>query len=83
MNLATRPTPMVEQAAGRPQAHAEAHRRSTRRRWREIQVPNEKYAAEAVQKAIDGLDALEAEMVKEQRKEARPKARKYVLEPKG
>lgn len=82
VNLATRKTPMHEQAAAVHKLtlkHTDFHQR----RWREIQVPNEKYAAEAVQKAVEGLDALEAEMVKEQRKEAQPKDRKYVLEQKG
>ena len=82
VNLATRETPMVEQAKAVHKLtikHTDFHQKL----WREIQVPNEKYAEEAVQKAVEGLDALEAEMVKEQRETAQPKEHQYVLEPTG
>jgi lysophospholipase L1-like esterase len=82
VNLATRPTPMAEQARAVHKLtikHTDFHQK----RWREVQVPNENYAEEAIQKAVDGLDALEAEMVKEQRKTAQPKKHQYVLEPTG
>ncbi len=82
VNLATRPTPMVEQALGVHQLTLK-HNNIHYTRWRNLQVPLERHVSTALVEAIADIDRLEAEVVKEQREEARPVDRKYILEPKS
>ncbi|HEV2177997.1 MAG TPA: SGNH/GDSL hydrolase family protein [Terriglobia bacterium] len=80
VNLALEPTPMEEQAKAAndlTRKHNEVHFA----RWRLVQVPLEKDRAPEVQAALDGLDRLEAELVKEQRAAAQPKTHRYELTP--
>jgi lysophospholipase L1-like esterase len=80
VNLATYPTPMVRQAAA-------VHRLTLRhndlhfQRWRTFQVPLASRGYPNLTKAIDGLDALESDMIAEQREEARPVAHHFELSP--
>jgi lysophospholipase L1-like esterase len=79
VNLGILPTPMWKQAAHVHQLtlkRAEVHQV----RWRQIQVPLEKEAPASLAKALEGLDALDAEVAKQQREAARPKKRRYELE---
>lgn len=81
INLAILPTPMVEQAEGVHQLtlkHTSLHQT----RWRVIQVPYARETSYELFKALQALDGLEAEMVKQQRDAAQPVDRKYVLERK-
>lgn len=78
INLATLPTPMFDQAVAVHNLtlkHNDLHFH----RWRAIQAPpitdNEAHIA----KAIEALDAIEADIVKAQRKEAQPKPHKFEL----
>jgi lysophospholipase L1-like esterase len=83
VNLATLATPMAEQAS---KVHdltiqrANAHNH----RWRNIQVAKayQDYAKKpGFAKALEGFDALEAEIQVEQRAAAQPKAHKFELKP--
>ena len=82
VNLATLATPMSEQAAN---VHQLTLRRATlhNQRWRMIQVPYQAYnKSSGFSKALDGLDALEAEVQVEQRAAAQPKPHKFELKAK-
>ena len=83
MNLATLATPMAKQAAAVHQLtlkRAKAHND----RWRSFQVPNQAYAKTAgFAKALEGLDAFEAEILAEQRAAAQPKPHRFELKPKS
>jgi hypothetical protein len=78
INLAELPTPMMRQAA-------EVHDLTLRHnavhatRWRNIQVPMEKNQTPHLLKALDGLDELEADLLREQRAAAQPKPRHFEL----
>ncbi len=80
LNLADYPTPMFRQAMA-------VHRLTLRhndlhfQRWRSFQVPLEGRGYPSLSKALEGLDALESDMVVEQRKEAMPVPRRYELAP--
>jgi lysophospholipase L1-like esterase len=80
INLASLPTPMARQAA-------EVHMLTLRHnnihatRWRQVQVPMEKDNTAHLLKALDALDELEADLVKEQRAAAQPKPRLYEVVP--
>ena len=83
VNLATLATPMSEQAAN-------VHKLTIRRakahndRWRSIQVPYQEYnKTPGFAKALEGLDALEAEIQVDQRAAAQPKPHKFELKPKS
>jgi len=78
VNLATLPTPMARQAA---EVHALTLRHNNIHfaRWRQIQVPMEKDNAPHLLKALDALDELESDVLKEQRAAAQPKPRRYEL----
>ena len=80
INLAELPTPMARQAA---EVHALTlrHNNVHAARWRQIQVPLEKSYSPQVSKALDALDDLEAEIVRQQRAAAMPKARRFELTP--
>ncbi len=80
VNLAELPTPMMRQAA-------EVHQLTLRHnslhatRWRNIQVPMEKDQTPHLLKALDALDELEADLIREQRATAQPKARHFEVLP--
>jgi lysophospholipase L1-like esterase len=80
VNLAELPTPMMRQAA-------EVHQLTLRHnalhatRWRNIQVPMEKDQTPHLLKALDALDELEADLIREQRATAQPKARHFEVVP--
>jgi lysophospholipase L1-like esterase len=82
VNLAEHPTPMFRQAAA-------VHRLTLRhndihfQRWRTLQVPLEGRGYLNLTKAIEGLDALESDMIAEQREEARPVPHRFELAPGG
>jgi len=80
INLAELPTPMARQAA---EVHALTlrHNNVHAARWRQIQVPLEKNYSAQVSKALDALDDLEADLVRQQRAAALPKARHFELMP--
>jgi hypothetical protein len=78
INLAVLATPMVKQAAKVHQltlSHNDIHYA----RWRKYEVPFDK--SPHLREALDGLDALEADIVREQRAAARPTAHRYELRP--
>jgi lysophospholipase L1-like esterase len=80
INLATLPTPMARQAA---EVHALTLRHNTLHftRWRQVQVPMEKDNTPHLLKALDALDELEADVLKEQRAAAQPRPRHYEVIP--
>jgi hypothetical protein len=80
INLAVLPTPMEKQAA---QVHelTRRHNEIHFTRWRDVQVPLETNRSRNLSRAIRALDALEADLVKQQRAAARPKERHYQLQP--
>ena len=80
INLAELPTPMARQAA---EVHALTlrHNNIHAARWRQIQVPSEKDNSPHVSKALDALDELEADVIRQQRAAAIPKTRRFELSP--
>jgi lysophospholipase L1-like esterase len=78
INLAELPTPMMRQAA---EVHALTlrHNNVHATRWRNIQVPMEKDQTPHLLKALDALDELEADLLREQRAAAQPKARHFEV----
>lgn len=77
-NLAELPTPMLEQAAAvhaLTLQHASIHNT----RWRQVQVPLQRYQSPELLEALKGLDELEAALVKQQRQTALPLLRSYEL----
>lgn len=78
VNLALLPTPMVRQAA---EVHALTlkHNNIHYTRWRMAQVPLEKQNPPHLREAMDALDALEADLVLQQRATAQPRARRFQL----
>jgi lysophospholipase L1-like esterase len=80
VNLAEHPTPMSRQAAA-------VHRLTLRhndihfQRWRTLQAPLEGRGYPNLARAIEGLDALESDMIAEQREEARPVPHRFELAP--
>ena len=80
VNLALLPTPMVRQALD---VHALTirHNQMHYERWRHLQVPLQEQKLERLQNALDSLDALEAELIGQQRAAAQPKPRRYELSP--
>ncbi len=80
VDLATRRTPMVEQAFA---VHllTTKHTRLQIFRWQEIQVGLDGHAAAEAARAVAALDALESRLVAEQRETARPRPRRYELRP--
>jgi lysophospholipase L1-like esterase len=80
INLALEPTPMMKQASSVHDLtlkHNEVHFG----RWREVQVPLQDYHWSQEQAALDALDKLEDEIVRQQRARAQPKPRHYELAP--
>lgn len=80
VNLATLPTPMAKQALD---VHALTirHNQIHYARWRNVQVPLQEQKLERLQPALDSLDALETELIEQQRAAAQPKPRRYELAP--
>ena len=80
INLAELPTPMARQAA---EVHALTLRHNNIHavRWRQVQVPMERYNSSHISKALDALDELEADLIKEQRATAQPRPRHFELVP--
>jgi lysophospholipase L1-like esterase len=80
VNLALLPTPMAKQAM---QVHALTllHNNIHFIRWRQVQVPFEKENLPSMQKALEGLDMLEMDVVRRQRAAAQPLPHKYELTP--
>lgn len=78
INLATLPTPMAKQAAT---VHDLTLKHNTVHfaRWRQVQVPLANEQAPHLQAALDALDALEADLVQQQRAAAQPKAHHFTL----
>ena len=52
-------------------------------RWRTVQIPYERAAAEHLGRALSGLDGIESEIVADQRKMAQPKPHRFELTPKA
>jgi hypothetical protein len=50
-------------------------------RWRQLQVPLQELKLDRLQPAMDSLDALEVELLAQQRAAAQPKPRHYELSP--
>jgi len=78
VNLATLPTPMARQA-GQVHALTLRHNNLHATRWRQVQVPLEKDAAPHLLKALDALDELEADVIREQRAAAQPLPHRFEL----
>ncbi|MCU1235638.1 MAG: lipolytic enzyme family [Candidatus Solibacter sp.] len=78
VNLAELPTPMMRQAA---EVHALTLKHNVMHftRWRTLQVPMEKNQTAHLLKALDALDELEGDLLKEQRAAAQPKARHFEV----
>lgn len=80
VNLAILPTPMLEQANA---VHALTWKRVDLHqvRWREVQFKFLGDTSAALKKAIDGLDALDADIAARQRAAAQPKLHHFELTP--
>jgi hypothetical protein len=82
INLADIDTPMLRQALAVHDAtlrHNDLHFL----RWRTVQVPNDNRGYPGLAKALEGLDALEADLVAEQRAKAKPVPHRFELVPKS
>ena len=80
INLAELSTPMSKQAMT-VETLTEKHNTVHFVRWRMIQVPFTGVSAPHLQTALDDLNALDGELVEEQRAAALPKTRTYELIP--
>lgn len=80
VNLAVLPTPMARQA-GQVHRLTVNHNTIHFARWRLVQVPLQDNRSRQFPKALRALDALEADLVDQQRAAAQPKARRYELVP--
>jgi hypothetical protein len=80
INLAALPTPMAKQAKA---VHALTlkHNNLHFAAWRQVQVPFQDDKSPNVAKAIEAMNALEAEVIAEQRAAAQPKPHRYELAP--
>jgi lysophospholipase L1-like esterase len=80
INLADLATPMARQAAD---VHALTlkHNNIHFARWRSVQVPMEKSTAPHLREAMESLDALEGDVIREQRAAAMPKPHQFELRP--
>lgn len=81
INLATLPTPMLRQALEVHSLTLE-HNDVHFLRWRQVQVPYQRLRPADAAKAMEGLDAIEAAIVENQRAAAHPERHKYELSPK-
>jgi lysophospholipase L1-like esterase len=81
INLATLPTPMLMQSL-KVHELTRQHNEIHFQRWRAFQVPMEnKVSPSAMKKALEGLDALEEDLVRQQREAAQPQERQFTLTP--
>jgi hypothetical protein len=80
VNLAGLDTPMARQAMAVHHLTLR-HNNVHFERWRTVQVPNEGDKYPALAKAIEGLDALEADVVNDQRAKAKPVPHRFELVP--
>jgi lysophospholipase L1-like esterase len=80
VNLAQLDTPMNRQAAAVHDLTLR-HNNLHFQRWRTYQVPLEKKVYPNLARALEGLDALEADMVAEQRAKAKPRTHRFELVP--
>jgi lysophospholipase L1-like esterase len=78
VNLATYETPMSKQAAS-VLAATKKHNDLHFQRWRSLEVPYENLNKEGVAKTNEGMDMIEATLVKQQRAAAQPKPRSFRL----
>jgi lysophospholipase L1-like esterase len=80
INLALLPTPMLKQAQA---VHGLTNRHNSIHfdRWREVQVPLQDNPSHRIRKAMEALDSLEADLVKQQRAAAQPQPHHYELVP--
>jgi lysophospholipase L1-like esterase len=80
INLAVLPTPMVKQAKavhGLTLKHNNLHFAA----WRQVQFPFQDNKSRNIAKALSAMNALEAEVIAEQRAAAQPKPHRYELTP--
>lgn len=82
VNLAELDTPMYRQAKAVHDLTLQ-HNNLHFQRWRTMQVPYERRGYPALAKAIEGLEALEADMVAEQRAKAKPVPHRFELVPRS
>jgi lysophospholipase L1-like esterase len=82
VNLAMLDTPMFRQAKSVHELTLN-HNNLHFERWRRYQVPNERRGYPGLAKAIEGLDALEADIIAEQRAKAKPVSHRFELVPKA
>jgi lysophospholipase L1-like esterase len=82
VNLATLATPMARQAA-RVHQLTLRHNNLHFARWRSLQVPYQDLISPHLARAIEELDALELELVADQKAAAQPVAHKFELKPKA
>lgn len=80
VNLAVEPTPMLKQALAVHKLTVE-HNNIHFARWRNIQVPLDGDAAAHKQSAMESLDQLEADLIREQHAAAQPKPHHFTLTP--
>lgn len=80
INLATLPTPMLEQARHVHDLTLK-HNNIHFIRWRNIQVPLQDEDESRLARALEALDALEADVVQEQRAAAQPRPHEFELVP--
>ncbi len=80
INLATLATPMARQAAAVHDLTVK-HNQIHFARWRDVDLPLKDIQADHKRAALDALDALEAELVEQQRAAAQPKSHRYELTP--
>lgn len=80
INLALEPTPMSKQAS-RVRDLTVKHNDIHFARWRDVQVGLQDYQFSGEPAAVNALDALEQEVVQQQRGAAQPVARHYELLP--
>jgi hypothetical protein len=80
VNLALLPTPMAKQALDM-HALTLKHNQIHFTRWRQVQVPLQDQASDRLQPALESLDALEADLIAQQRAAAQPRPRHYELSP--
>jgi lysophospholipase L1-like esterase len=80
INLATLSTPMAKQAKA---VHALTlkHNNLHFAAWRQVQVPFQDDKSPNIAKALEAMNALEAEVIAEQRAAAQPKPHRYELTP--
>jgi hypothetical protein len=80
LNMAVLQTPITRQAA-RVHALTLRHNNLHSTRWRQVQVPLEKDATPHLLKALDALDDLESDVIREQRAAAQPIPHRFELIP--